>query len=487
MRTYKEQPESAHKKGSQYNCAIKKKMRFLYGFLVIASCLIVALAISAFSDLPMGTTNLNPNAALAPGESNVSITDSQSFGSNLDDTSGGSDNSENPDDSETFENLFVSDNLLPPEFIGLPMYNHCLPQEDSMASRMGVGSLIDILGTPRRAVDFWETRPVQAFAFVRVIETVQEENHQISTVEVLRTVWSRGRELPDKMTLTQFSGAIMCCSPYGELMREGGVFLLPLWYNDGTDEWWRQEGWFNWTYFDVLFEVDNTGLIWSRSNLSAFNRFDGRHTSLLTNAILSIANGDENIGRDIAHTPFGWAADDSVLAIVTAVSSESVELFPNSPGRPLWENRYTVIVEEILSTPTVYGLQRGAWFETKLRWRENWRASEQWWQEWEQYREIAALNTSFSMNLLEPGERYLVFITPWYGNFAVPYTFFSESIAKINADGTITPFYDVENIWNVFDEYDGYTVEKLAELAYLANTWHEMSDISCAGNMDLLF
>jgi hypothetical protein len=310
---------------------------------------------------------------------------------------------------------------------------------------------------------------VQAFAFVRVIETTQEENHQTSTVEVLRTVWSRGRELPDTMTLTQFSGAILCCSPYGELMREGGVFLLPLWYNDGTDDW-REEGWYNWTYFDVLFEVDNNGLSWSRSNLSAFNRFDGRYTSLLENAILGIANGDENLGRDIAHARFGQAADDSVLAIVTAVSTDPTLLWADID---MWTIRYTVRVDEILSVPTPFGLRRGGWYDTKLRWREHWQVGGQWWQELEQGDEITAENTTTGVDLLESGERYLVFITPRYISWSSQFEFFSESAARINADGTITPIWNEGDNWNEFNDFSGYTIERLAELAYLANTWHE--------------
>lgn len=360
------------------------------------------------------------------------------------------------------------DNLLPPEFIGLPVVNHCLPPENEMASRMGVGSLLDIIDTPGRAVQFWSEHRVQAFAFVRVIEAVQEENTLTSTVEILRTVWSRGREVPETMTLVQSSGAIMCCSPYGEMMREGGIFLLPLWYNDGSMQGWP-DGWFNWTYRDVLYEVDNNGLVWSRSNHSAFNRFDGRHTSVLTGAILGIVNGDENLGRDIAHSPFGYAADDSVLAIITAVSSESKLLFSNPD---MWINHYTVRVEEILSPPTPYGLQRGGWFDTQQRWRENWQVSEQWWDNWEFDNEIAAVN--YTRNLLQDGERYLVFITPSYSDWSSPFNIFWESAAQINADGTITPVRDVVDNSNVFNDYDGYTVEQLAELAHLANTWHEM-------------
>jgi len=364
-----------------------------------------------------------------------------------------------------------SENLLPPEFIGLPVVNHCLPQENPMASRMGVGSLLDILGAPGQAVSFWEAGLVQAFAFVRVFETIQEEDMLISTVEVLRTVWSRGRELPATMTLVQNSGAIMCCSPYGEMMREGGVFLLPLWYNDGLMQGWH-EGWFNWTYRDVLFEVDDKGLVWSRSNDAAFNRFDGRHTSVLTGAILGIVNGDENIGRDVAHTIFGWAADDGAFAIITIVSSESTLLFPT--GQELWQNSYVVHVDEILSIPTPFGLQRGSWFEQQQNWRDNWQISEEWWQDWEQNNEIAVVNTDFSSSALYAGERYLVFLTPSYTNWHSPFTFYSESVAIINADGTITTIPQLESGWNVFEGYDGYTVEQLAELAHLANTWHEL-------------
>jgi hypothetical protein len=361
------------------------------------------------------------------------------------------------------------------------MDNYCLPVEDHpenfQVSRLGVSSLLDIFyGPGRGGDDFWAQRPLQAFAFVRVIETVQEEDHQTSTVELLRTVWSRERELPDTMTLTQFARAIMCCSPYGELMREGGVFLLPLWYNDGTDDWWHREGWYNWTYFDVLFEVDDKGLVWSRSMLAAFNRFDGRHTSLLTNAILGIANGDVNIGRDIAHSPLGWAADDSVLAIVTAASTESINLCPDSPGREIWANYHTVRIDEILSLPTEFGwwLNSGGWLDMLLRWRENWQASEQWWHDLEQSSVITAVNSSFTADELETGERYLVFIVPSFSDWNAQYTFFWESAARINADGTITPIWDTDEFnRSIFDGYEGYRARRLATFAHLANTWHE--------------
>ena len=359
---------------------------------------------------------------------------------------------------------------LPPKFAGLPVVNHCLPQENPMASRMGVSSLLDIIDSPGRAVQFWTENPVQAFAFVRVIETTQEENRLISTIEVLKTVWSREHELPKTMTLTQHSGAIMCCTPYGELMREGGVFLLPLWYNDGSMQGWH-DGWFNWTYHDVLFEIDNNGLVWSRSNLSAFNRFDGRHTSVLTNAILGIINGDENLGRNIAHTIFGWAADDGALAIITIASSESNLLF--STGQELWQNSYVVNIDQLLSTPTPFGLQRGSWFEQQQNWRNTWQISKKWWQDCEQNNEIFVVVTDFARSALQTNGQYLVFITPSYSNWHSPFTFFSESVAMINADGTITSIPQLEGSWNVFGEYDGYTIDRLTELAQLANTWHE--------------
>jgi hypothetical protein len=67
-----------------------------------------------------------------------------------------------------------------------------------------------------------------------------------------------------------------------------------------------------------------------------------------------------------------------------------------------------------------------------------------------------------------------VFITPSYTDWSAQFTFFWESAARINADGTITPIWnDNDNNWNVFNEYEGYTVERMAELAHLANTWHE--------------
>ena len=137
----------------------------------------------------------------------------------------------------------------------------------------------------------------------------------------------------------------------------------------------------------------------------------------------------------------------------------------------MWDNRYTVRVEEILSSPTALGLQQGNWFETQQRWHDNWQTSEQWWQDLEQNNEITAVN--YTRNLLQDGERYLVFITPSYSDWSSQFNFFWESAAKINDDGTITPIRNVVDDSNVFDEYEGYTVDRLAELVYFANTWHE--------------
>ena len=100
--------------------------------------------------------------------------------------------------------------------------------------------------------------------------------------------------------------------------------------------------------------------------------------------------------------------------------------------------------------------------------------SEKWWEDWEINPEISITETSFSQGVLNIGEQYLVFITPSGSDWSSPFTFFNESAARINADGTITPVSGEGNIWNVFDGFDGYTVERMVELAFLANTWHEM-------------
>ncbi|MCL1865831.1 MAG: hypothetical protein FWF82_00295 [Oscillospiraceae bacterium] len=338
----------------------------------------------------------------------------------------------------------------PPQFIGLPKAEHCLPASSDSASRIGVGSLPGIFDVSIYLEEYQEKNSVQAFAFVRVLETVKGEYVQVSTVEVISTVWSKGqRTLPETIVLSQvYSVGYGCPCCTGELMREGGIFLLPLWYD------FPSSGWDSWSYFDVLFEVDDEGLIWSHSPYPAFNRFDGKHTSVLTNAILAIANDNGDLSREIAHSPLGFAADYSVFAVVTAVSSETVN---REWGEPHF-TKYTVRIDEIESIPLKY-----------YNWGEEWKFGTG--------DELTAWYYSKNW-LLEPGERYLAAIAAEVGfdnvvrdEYGYPlFVFVRGSVAKINEDGTITPLNNSDDN-NVFNAYDGYTVNQIAELAELAQTW----------------
>jgi len=78
------------------------------------------------------------------------------------------------------------------------------------------------------------------------------------------------------------------------LLREGGVYIVVL--TEQSDGCWIIGD------MDVLFEIDENALIFSHSNNSEFNCFDGQHYSVLINAIVAIrAGNDTNLHAKISN------------------------------------------------------------------------------------------------------------------------------------------------------------------------------------------
>ena len=171
--------------------------------------------------------------------------------------------------------------------------------------------------------DLFNWFPPQALAFVRVIKTEQNliEHEpfswsgwatQTATVQILSTVWSV-EELPQVMSITQSMIEHFCLGTTN-LIREGGVYMLPLslweskWYVSGD--------------LDVLFEVDDKGLVWSHSEYEGFNRFDGKGWSELAQVITEMTTDEDfNIAMSVFS---GFAVSDWwILAEVTVLSSDT--------------------------------------------------------------------------------------------------------------------------------------------------------------------
>lgn len=257
---------------------------------------------------------------------------------------------------------------------------------------------------------------VNLFAFVRVLEI---EPPQDATLQVLSTVWSRDVEIPE--TIQAFIGGNIVDPA---IIREGGVYLLPLIHS----EWNGSDLWIVRAPFNVLFEIDDNGRIWSHSPNESFNRFDGADASVVVDAILNITS-DENFEAATA-TPFGyWAADRrsrrlGSLVAFTVLSANRIE------GQTNYQ--LEVYIDEVLTSGSEV-----VWFNGDI---------------------VAIL---FPMPL-EEGQQYLAFSH-------MAYRFSSNMAAKINEDGTIIAIPDAHD----FESFNGLTAECMREIVERAKAWYD--------------
>ena len=189
----------------------------------------------------------------------------------------------------------------------------------------GQGVSADRIGFHRLQDLLFQIRTPRAIVFARVNEQTQPQSSeggwltQTSTLQVLSTVWGGDSEPPPQfLTVAQGfldsgSGIMGCC--VGSIpLRKGGVYFLPLGYNDG--------GWFIIGSEDVLFEVDDRGKLYSHSQFPDFNRFDDEEASVVADAILLLIE-DENFAA--ATSRFGrnmrWNYE---VAVVTYGESAGV-------------------------------------------------------------------------------------------------------------------------------------------------------------------
>jgi hypothetical protein len=165
---------------------------------------------------------------------------------------------------------------------GLPVDNFTLAGvgELPQASRIAYHRLSDL---------FRYDGPV-IFAFARVLDTEQKLEgipfdvrgiwKQTSSLRILSVLRSGGANIHEPVTIKQTMHMPAMIGGANNLLREGGVYLLPLTLYEGK---WHLLG-----DLDVLFEVDDQGLVWSHSEFEGFNRFDGQHASVLAEAVLSV-------------------------------------------------------------------------------------------------------------------------------------------------------------------------------------------------------
>lgn len=263
--------------------------------------------------------------------------------------------------------------------------------------------------------DFFEQRS-HSFVIVKVEKTrlIQGKGYdnsgkQIATVKTLKIV--TGDTIPTTLPLTQnlYGGCVG--DEVTNLLRKGGVYLLPI--VKYKDEYYLSGD------LDVLFEIDNRGKIWSHSQYSDFNRYDGEDYIAVVNHIKSMTEDDDLM---LASSPFGMALREWQLLEVT-VTDEPKEEKVQSGGT---EIIYPAQVVRALS-----GEMPGGDFLIN-----------------------AGKNEEIS---LKKGERYLLFVD----NYAGKHYMKTTMIASVNQYDKIKDLGIEGSIWK---DYNGYKVDKISEL-----------------------
>jgi hypothetical protein len=345
-----------------------------------------------------------------------------------------------------------------PEFVGLPVNNFCLSDvkntSGTNASRIyGARNLVQMFHNYHNP----DMIP-QLFAIVKVTDTKRETHRnqqhgfswtsQENTLQVLKIVRNDNDiELPETFSMSQscYSGRISVSDPTA-LLRKGGVYLLPLW------KWKEWEGWVNLTEPDVLFEIDNQGIVWSHSPYRGFNKFDGKTIDELTQSIVNITE-DEDF--EIANTLFGQAVSDwGVFAQVTVLGDVIIT-------ESSWnEYKYTLKADTIFQKTEYpnYPIT-----QTEIDYKYALLC------DWQDGETIKAFSYKSEI-VLESGKQYLAIVTPQFRDTAyIPGGF----AARINPDGTISLIYSKDDRRNVFEGFEGYTVEQMADIAQRAIAFYE--------------
>ncbi len=293
------------------------------------------------------------------------------------------------------------------EVKGLPVKNFTIIDQDSSvaADRIAFFNLIDLFENNVNSFVIVKVGEVEKLA---AVDAYSSEG-QISTVKVLDTIW--GEEIPEVIGLQQSLYGGCTGEEETNLLREGGVYLLPLNKYNGS--------YYLMSDLDVLFEIDDEGLIWSHSTYEDFNRFDGKGYQAVVDEIISITQDDLVM---LAASRFGMTLNGFQLAEVTVLSEATEE--ENEYGYA--EMVYKAKVESTLSGEELTS-------------------------------EISIRSYADETLTLNNGGRYLLFID----NYENKHFINTGMIARVNEDGKIQNLGDNRG---PFDGYNGYTVTEMQEL-----------------------
>ena len=276
------------------------------------------------------------------------------------------------------------------------------------------------------------------FAVVRIIDTRTEDSryksgfdYQISEAYVIENIYNDCGV--DRIQITQSIIENHFCLGTTNLLREGGLYLLPL-----KHEYNR---WFVVGVMDVLFEVDDKGIVWSHSGFETFNRYDGMSVESLISELKELFADEDYM---LANSSFGSALRSITLADVTIVDRS--DKIKDDYGFECYEYSYTVV--EVLSYPE-YGVSSIKEKETG------------------KFKVYADMIDEYSFVL---GERYLLFLSEYEREVCVN----SFMSAKIKDDKIVTPKAEGNKkdfTKNIFEPYDGYKLSELRDIIARIKAW----------------
>jgi hypothetical protein len=314
--------------------------------------------------------------------------------------------------------------------IGLPCENF------SLADTQSGGAMFD-----REVFYDFETMlqfGTEYFAVVRIIDTRTEDSryksgfdYQISEAYVIENIYNDCGV--DRIQITQSIIENHFCLGTTNLLREGGLYLLPL-----KHEYNR---WFIVGVMDVLFEVDDKGIVWSHSGFETFNRYDGMSVESLISELKELFADEDYM---LANSSFGSALRSITLADVTIVDRS--DKIKDDYGFECYKYSYTVV--EVLSYPE-YGVSSIKEKETG------------------KFKVYADMIDEYSFVL---GERYLLFLSEYEREVCVN----SFMSAKIKDDKIVTPKAEGNKkdfTKNIFEPYDGYKLSELRDIIARIKAW----------------
>jgi hypothetical protein len=305
------------------------------------------------------------------------------------------------------------------EVAGLPVRRELLrdmPSTGAMADRQPFFTLRD----------FFLNGDMKTFVLARVTGTkslppgyVYGSDRQRATLEVLE--WDffplDAPEYPVTVTLIQNRLGGCTMEEQTNLLRPGGVYLLPLRYYE--DEYYLMGD------LDVLFEVDEQGNIYSHSDFEDFAAYDGKPWETLMEDMRAIVRDDPLLP---AYPQLYRMLHSSMsLVEITVTGSETAAKD---------ENGYPLTNRQAQKERTLFqGGQGELPGQFTLTAREE---------------NIAT----------QPGERYLLFIDCYEGQFIME----AGRAAKVNDDGAITPLISTWAPRHALAELAGMTVEQVQAL-----------------------